>query len=47
MKVTVSILAEIPEELHDTLTGYLENHPAWDQDSDVCGSTIVVPNAKR
>ncbi len=32
MKVTVSILAEIPEELHDALTGYLENHPAWDQD---------------
>jgi hypothetical protein len=32
MKVTVSILAEIPEELHESLKGYLENHPAWDQD---------------
>lgn len=29
---TISILAEIPEELHDTLRGYLEAHPDWDQD---------------
>ena len=29
---TVSILADIPEELHEVLQGYLENHPAWDQD---------------
>ncbi len=32
MNTTVSILAEIPEELHDALTRYLENHPDWDQD---------------
>jgi hypothetical protein len=32
MKVTVSILAEIPEELHESLKHYLETHPAWDQD---------------
>ena len=32
MKITVSILAEIPEELHESLKGYLESHPAWDQD---------------
>ncbi len=32
MKITVSILAEIPEELHEALTGYLEHHPSWDQD---------------
>ncbi len=32
MKITVSILAEIPEELHASLKGYLENHPTWDQD---------------
>ncbi|MEM8806195.1 MAG: DUF2811 domain-containing protein [Cyanobacteria bacterium P01_D01_bin.44] len=32
MKVTVSILAEIPEELHESLKSFLENHPAWDQD---------------
>ncbi len=32
MNATVSILAEIPEELHDTLKSYLETHPDWDQD---------------
>ena len=32
MKINVSILAEIPEELHEALKSYLETHPAWDQD---------------
>jgi hypothetical protein len=32
MNSTVSILAEIPEELHETLRNYLETHPDWDQD---------------
>lgn len=32
MPATVSILAEIPEELHDSLKSYLEGHPDWDQD---------------
>ncbi len=32
MNTTVSIVAEIPEELHETLGGYLETHPDWDQD---------------
>jgi hypothetical protein len=32
MHATVSILTEIPEELHQTLQGYLETHPDWDQD---------------
>ncbi len=32
MSSSVSILAEIPEELHDTLKGYLVTHPDWDQD---------------
>ena len=32
MSTTVSILAEIPEELHETLKSYLESHPDWDQD---------------
>jgi Protein of unknown function (DUF2811) len=31
MKTMVSILAEIPEELHDTLQLYLDGHPDWDQ----------------
>jgi len=32
MNATVSILTEIPEELHESLTSYLETHPNWDQD---------------
>lgn len=32
MQSSVSILAEIPEELHDTLKRYLSSHPDWDQD---------------
>ncbi len=32
MHTTVSILAEIPEGLHEALTRYLETHPDWDQD---------------
>jgi hypothetical protein len=32
MNNTVSILAEIPKELHETLKNYLEIHPDWDQD---------------
>lgn len=32
MNATVSILTEIPEQLHESLKRYLENHPEWDQD---------------
>lgn len=32
MSQNISILAEIPEELHESLKCYLENHPSWDQD---------------
>ncbi len=32
MSSAVSILAEIPEELHLSLKSYLESHPNWDQD---------------
>ncbi|MGR3278412.1 DUF2811 domain-containing protein [Acaryochloris sp. 'Moss Beach'] len=32
MSTTVSILADIPEDLHDALMSYLETHPDWDQD---------------
>lgn len=32
MNASVSILAEIPEELHASLKCYLETHPSWDQD---------------
>jgi len=29
---TVSILAEIPEDLHESIQCYLEHHPDWDQE---------------
>ena len=32
MDSNVTILAEIPEELHLSLKNYLETHPNWDQD---------------
>ncbi|NET30470.1 MAG: DUF2811 domain-containing protein [Cyanothece sp. SIO1E1] len=32
MNANVSILAEIPEELYDSLKHYLETHVTWDQD---------------
>ena len=32
MNVTVSILTEIPEALHESLKIYLETHSEWDQD---------------
>ncbi|MEO1523528.1 MAG: DUF2811 domain-containing protein [Cyanobacteria bacterium J06633_2] len=32
MNTTVSILAEIPEDLHESLSHYLETHSDWDQD---------------
>ncbi len=32
MNTNVSILTEIPEELHKSLQTYLDAHPNWDQD---------------
>ena len=32
MNTSVSILTEIPEALHESLQGYLDAHPDWDQD---------------
>lgn len=32
MNATVSLLAAVPEILHDSLKNYLETHPDWDQD---------------
>lgn len=28
----ISILSEIPEDLHSSLADFLESHPSWDQD---------------
>ena len=35
---TISILAEIPEELHESLKCFLETHPTWDQDRVFCAA---------
>ena len=35
---TISILAEIPEELHESLKHFLETHPTWDQDRVFCAA---------
>jgi hypothetical protein len=32
MYQNVSILSEIPEDLHQSLSDFLETHPSWDQD---------------
>ncbi|MBZ8182481.1 MAG: DUF2811 domain-containing protein [Oscillatoria sp. PMC 1051.18] len=32
MNANISILAEIPEDLHKSLKNYLDKHPNWDQD---------------
>lgn len=30
--MTISLLVEVPEALHDALSVFLELHPDWDQD---------------
>lgn len=32
MSTSISLLTEIPEELHQSLQHYLDTHPNWDQD---------------
>lgn len=32
MNPTISILSEIPEDLHESLSNYLETHPDWNCD---------------
>lgn len=32
MDTSVSVFAEIPEDLHRSLTDYLDQHPHWDLD---------------
>ncbi|MEA5596445.1 DUF2811 domain-containing protein [Rivularia sp. UHCC 0363] len=32
MNATISLAAQVPEALHESLKNYLETHPDWDQD---------------
>ena len=34
----VSLFAEIPEELHESLQCYLDSHPAWNQQRAFCAA---------
>lgn len=49
MQVTISVLAEIPEELHESLKGFLDTHPAWDQDRvySAALSLFLLQNGKK
>lgn len=35
---TVSLLVEIPEELHESLQHYLDTHSAWSQNRVFCAA---------
>ncbi|MBE7383800.1 MAG: DUF2811 domain-containing protein [Leptolyngbya sp. SIO1E4] len=45
----VSVLAEIPEELHRSLGAFLETHPTWDQDRvfSAALSLFLLQNGKK
>jgi hypothetical protein len=34
----VSLLVEVPEELHESLQCYLDSHPAWNQQRAFCAA---------
>ncbi len=44
----VSLMAEIPEELHEALQSYLDNHAAWSQHRVFCAalSLFLMQNGK-
>lgn len=45
----ISMLSEIPEDLHQSLTVFLENHPEWDQDRvfSAAVSLFLLQNGKK
>ena len=45
----ISMLSEIPEDLHKSLSVFLENHPDWDQDRvfSAAISLFLLQNGKR
>jgi hypothetical protein len=49
MSIPVSILTEIPEELHESLQNYLDSHPNWDQDRVFAAalSMFLLENEKK
>ena len=49
MHTRISVLAEIPEELHNALSAFLETHPDWDQDRVFSAATslFLLQNGKK
>ncbi len=45
----ISMLSEIPEDLHNSLSDFLEKHPDWDQDRvfSAAVSLFLLQNGKR
>lgn len=45
----VSLISEIPEDLHKSLADFLESHPGWDQDRvfSAAISLFLLQNGKR
>jgi hypothetical protein len=49
MKTDVSILAEIPEDLYQSLERYLSRYPEWDKERVFCAaiSLFLLQNGER
>ncbi len=45
----ISLISEIPEDLHKSLTDFLETHPGWDQDRvfSAAISLFLLQNGRR
>lgn len=45
----ISMLSEIPEDLHESLAHFLEKHPDWDQDRvfSAAISLFLLQNGKK
>ena len=42
----ISLYAELPEELHDALTVYLDSHPNWTQNRVFCAALALFFDAE-
>ncbi len=49
MHQRISMISEIPEDLHDCLAVFLEKHPDWDQDRvfSAAISLFLLQNGRR
>lgn len=47
MKSNVSIIAELPEDLHESLKQFLEAHRTWDQDRLIAAAVLQFLTTNR